>query len=136
MRPLRVTSTPAPHDAQAGGLASHQVFVQREEAPEITAKPLLKLLHMNGGVGYLRGSPIERLYCDIRVARIYEGANEAQRTTSTGYEAASRLAPRGAQTALRWRGEPGRPHRARVPAHAPSVGAEPHTRLLRSVLPG
>ena len=43
VRPLRVTSTPAPHDAQAGGLASHQVFVQREEAPEITAKPLRQL---------------------------------------------------------------------------------------------
>ena len=36
-------------------------------------------LQMHGGVGYLRDSAIERLYRDIRVARIYEGANEVQR---------------------------------------------------------
>jgi butyryl-CoA dehydrogenase len=38
-----------------------------------------RALQMHGGVGYLRGSAIERLYRDIRVARIYEGANEVQR---------------------------------------------------------
>ena len=43
VRPWRVTITPAPHDSQAGGLASHEAFVQRDEAPEITAKPLRQL---------------------------------------------------------------------------------------------
>lgn len=36
-------------------------------------------LQMHGGVGYIRGSAIERIYRDHRVQRIYEGANEVQR---------------------------------------------------------
>lgn len=42
-RALRLTISPAPQDSQAGGLASHDAFVQRDEAPEITAKPLRQL---------------------------------------------------------------------------------------------
>ena len=38
-RPLRMTITPARHDPQAGGLASHEAFVQRDERPEMTRKP-------------------------------------------------------------------------------------------------
>ena len=43
VRPLRVTITPARHDRQAGGLASHEGLVQRDERPEITTKPRLQL---------------------------------------------------------------------------------------------
>ena len=43
MRAWRVTMTPERHESQAGGVASHEAFVQRDEVPEITAKPLLQL---------------------------------------------------------------------------------------------
>lgn len=38
-----------------------------------------KALQIFGGTGYCRGVPIERLYRDIRITRIYEGASELQR---------------------------------------------------------
>ena len=38
--PLRMVMTPTPQDSQAGGLASQETFVQREEAPAMTAKPV------------------------------------------------------------------------------------------------
>jgi acyl-CoA dehydrogenase len=33
-----------------------------------------------GGRGYMRENPVERLYRDIRVDRIWEGTSEIQRT--------------------------------------------------------
>jgi alkylation response protein AidB-like acyl-CoA dehydrogenase len=36
-------------------------------------------LQIHGGYGYTRDFPIERLYRDVRVARIYEGTSEVQR---------------------------------------------------------
>ena len=48
-------------------------------ATESAQRVVDRALQMHGGVGYLRDSAIERLYRDIRSARIYEGANEVQR---------------------------------------------------------
>ena len=48
-------------------------------ASEAAQRVVDRALQMHGGAGYLKDSPIERLYRDIRVARIYEGANEVQR---------------------------------------------------------
>ena len=48
-------------------------------ATEAAQRVVDRALQMHGGAGYLKDSPIERLYRDIRVARIYEGANEVQR---------------------------------------------------------
>jgi len=36
-------------------------------------------VHIHGGAGVLRGSPIERLYREVRAPRIYEGTSEIQR---------------------------------------------------------
>nr|ADI17987.1 acyl-CoA dehydrogenases [uncultured Chloroflexi bacterium HF0200_09I09] len=48
-------------------------------ATEAAQRIVDRSLQMHGGAGYLKDSAIERLYRDIRVARIYEGANEVQR---------------------------------------------------------
>lgn len=48
-------------------------------ASEAAQRVVDRALQMHGAAGYLRDFPIERLYRDIRVARVYEGANELQR---------------------------------------------------------
>ena len=48
-------------------------------ASEAAQRVVDRALQMHGAAGYLRDFPIERLYRDIRVARVYEGPNEVQR---------------------------------------------------------
>ena len=43
-----------------------------------------KALQILGGRGYMRENPVERLYRDIRVDRIWEGTSEIQRTVVGG----------------------------------------------------
>lgn len=40
-----------------------------------------KAVQIFGGAGYVRGQVVERIYRDVRVTRIYEGASEIQRNT-------------------------------------------------------
>ena len=37
------------------------------------------MVQLHGGYGYSREYPVERLYRDARVTRIYEGTSEVQR---------------------------------------------------------
>ena len=43
-----------------------------------------KALQILGGRGYMRENPVERLYRDIRVDRIWEGTSEIQRVVVAG----------------------------------------------------
>jgi acyl-CoA dehydrogenase len=48
-------------------------------ATEMAQRVVDQALQIHGGAGVLRGSPIERLYREVRAPRIYEGTSEIQR---------------------------------------------------------
>lgn len=51
---------------------------------EMAGRVVDKALQIMGGRGYMRECPIERLYRDVRVDRIWEGTSEIQRTIIGG----------------------------------------------------
>ncbi len=65
--------------ADAGENIEAESSICKAYASEAAERVIDRSLQMHGGVGYIRGSAIERLYRDHRVQRIYEGANEVQR---------------------------------------------------------
>lgn len=48
-------------------------------ASETAAMVADKAVQIHGGIGYVRGTPVERFYRDARITRIYEGTSEIQR---------------------------------------------------------
>lgn len=48
-------------------------------ASEWTSETVDEALQIHGGLGYIRGTPIERAYRDARISEIFEGTNEIQR---------------------------------------------------------
>ena len=54
------------------------------QASEMAGRVIDKALQILGGRGYMRESPVERLYRDIRVDRIWEGTSEIQRAIIGG----------------------------------------------------
>ncbi|HYB10878.1 MAG TPA: acyl-CoA dehydrogenase, partial [Alphaproteobacteria bacterium] len=53
-------------------------------ASEMAGRVIDKALQILGGRGYMRENPVERLYRDIRVDRIWEGTSEIQRAIIAG----------------------------------------------------
>jgi alkylation response protein AidB-like acyl-CoA dehydrogenase len=48
-------------------------------ASEMAEKVASDAIQIHGGAGYTSDYPVERIYRDVRVAQIYEGANDIQR---------------------------------------------------------
>jgi alkylation response protein AidB-like acyl-CoA dehydrogenase len=53
-------------------------------ASEMAGRVVDRALQILGGRGYMRENPVERLYRDIRVDRIWEGTSEIQRSIIAG----------------------------------------------------
>ena len=48
-------------------------------ASEAAEKVCSDAIQIHGGYGYLRDFPVERIWRDVRVTQIYEGASDIQR---------------------------------------------------------
>ena len=48
-------------------------------ATEMAGRVIDQAVQIHGGLGVLRGHPVERLYREARAPRIYEGTSEIQR---------------------------------------------------------
>ena len=46
---------------------------------EATSRVAADAVQIHGGSGYMRGVPVERIYRDVRLLRLYEGTSEIQR---------------------------------------------------------
>lgn len=53
-------------------------------ATEKAMKHTVKAVQVHGGYGYIKGSKVERLMRDAKIAEIYEGTSEAQRLVISG----------------------------------------------------
>jgi alkylation response protein AidB-like acyl-CoA dehydrogenase len=63
----------------AGAAARAETSMAKVAASEACGRVVDRMVQLHGGYGYSREYPIERLYRDARITRIYEGANEIQR---------------------------------------------------------
>jgi alkylation response protein AidB-like acyl-CoA dehydrogenase len=68
------------HDAatrqDSGGNPAQQCAMAKLFATEMAGRVIDRSLQVHGGYGYLRGTRVERLYREVRLLRIVEGASE------------------------------------------------------------
>jgi acyl-CoA dehydrogenase len=62
-----------------GTRASTEAAMVKVFASEMAGRVADRVLQIHGGMGYMKGSPVERAYRDTRILRIYEGTSEVQR---------------------------------------------------------
>ena len=65
-------------------LVHARASVAKLNCSEMAGRVIDKALQILGGRGYMRDNPVERLYRDIRVDRIWEGTSEIQRAIIGG----------------------------------------------------
>jgi alkylation response protein AidB-like acyl-CoA dehydrogenase len=66
-------------------------------ASEVAGRVVDRAVQVLGGRGYMRENPVERLYRDLRVDRIWEGTSEIQRTVIV-----NELVKRGPDAVTAW----------------------------------
>jgi len=57
----------------------HEASMAKLQGAQMVNRVADRVLQVHGGMGYTRELPIERLYRDVRVYRIYEGTDEIQK---------------------------------------------------------
>jgi alkylation response protein AidB-like acyl-CoA dehydrogenase len=62
-----------------GDKAAAETSMAKLFASEVCGRVVDRMVQLHGGYGYSRAYPVERLYRDARVTRIYEGTSEIQR---------------------------------------------------------
>jgi alkylation response protein AidB-like acyl-CoA dehydrogenase len=63
----------------AGDKAAAETSMAKLYASEACGRIVDRIVQLHGGYGYSKDFPIERMYRDARVTRIYEGTSEIQR---------------------------------------------------------
>ncbi len=95
-------------------------------------------VQIHGGSGYMREVPVERIYRDVRLLRLYEGTSEIQRLIigSNLVKAAQKSRARAAQRAG-WPSSPGRrgARAARTPCGWPTRALTSSRSTWRGKLP-
>jgi acyl-CoA dehydrogenase len=66
--------------ADRGGARRRDCAMVKLFTTEAAGRIVDRMLQVHGGTGYAKGAAIERLYRDIRIARIIEGTSEIQRS--------------------------------------------------------
>ncbi len=61
-----------------GSSFNRESAICKLSATEMVCRVADKAMQIHGGMGYMRDYPIERLYRDARISRIFEGTNEIQ----------------------------------------------------------
>jgi acyl-CoA dehydrogenase len=63
-----------------GRAARDKISMVKLYASEMQARVVDRVLQLFGGMGFCKELPIERMYRDARVTRIYDGTSEIHRT--------------------------------------------------------
>jgi len=63
----------------AGGAALQAASMAKLFASEMAERVASEAIQIHGGYGYVEGFPVERIWRDVRVCRIYEGTSDVQR---------------------------------------------------------
>jgi acyl-CoA dehydrogenase len=70
----------AAHELDRTGAARERISMVKVHAAEVLGRVADRAVQVFGGLGYSKDLPIERLYRDARVFRIYDGTSEIHRT--------------------------------------------------------
>jgi acyl-CoA dehydrogenase len=75
----RMGDEPAKWDRLERSIKTREAASVKCMASEWAGEVIDEALQIHGGLGYIRGTPIERAYRDARISEIFEGTNEIQR---------------------------------------------------------
>ena len=75
----RLMTRHAAAQLDAGAPAGVDCSMAKCFASDAAVEHTANAVQVHGGIGYIRGTPVERLYRDAKITQIYEGTNQIQR---------------------------------------------------------